>query len=270
MSDEQALVPAGDQGPGTSLAEQHGLTGPEVELIKRTIAEGATDDELALFVKQCNRTGLDPFNRQIHFVKREWTDKRTGADKSKVSIQTGIDGFRLIAERSGSYGGQAPKEWCGADGQWTDVWLSNDPPVAARAGVYRTDWVQPLYAIAHWSELNQDTPVWKQMPALMLGKCAEAAALRAAFPLELSGLYTADEMPEVIDVDSTESLPRGGAMAETQAVNALVKRIECLGDEDRKTCRALRREKGMPMAQADFDELEATVKGYEDAARSGS
>ena len=168
-----------------------------VALIKRTIAHEATDDELRLFVLQCQRTGLDPFSRQIYFMK-------TKSD-GHMSTITSIDGFRLIAERSGKYAGQLGPWWAGGDAQWHELWLPKDPPRAAKVGVLRSDFQAPCYAVARWESYARTTGVWPRMPDLMLAKCAEALALRKAFPQELSGLYTTDEMGQSLSVE-TETL----------------------------------------------------------------
>lgn len=167
------------------------LTKDRVKLIADTVARGATPDELKLFLLVCRRVGLDPFARQIYFVKRY--DSASG--ESRGVIQTGIDGFRAIAERTGEYAGSddpifiEPKD------------AKEKYPSKATVSVYRIVKGQKVAftASARWSEYYPGEKLgfmWRKMPYAMLGKCAEALALRKGFAQVLGGLYVHEEMAQ--------------------------------------------------------------------------
>jgi phage recombination protein Bet len=169
--------------PGNIIA----FSDDQVSLIKRQIAPKATDDELKLFLYQAQRTGLDPMTRQIYCIHRY--DKNVG---QKMTIQTAIDGFRVIAERSGNYAGQDEPEFI----------EDEKGIVCCKVRVYKFRGDQRYQAsvgVAYWSEYvpqaGQDY-MWKKMPHTMISKVAEALALRKAYPQDLSGLYTNDEMQQ--------------------------------------------------------------------------
>ena len=166
----------------------------DAALLRRTITQNLSEDEHALFVLAAERSGLDPFARQIYFMR----------DGGKFTIQATIDGLRISAERTGKYSGQLGPEWCGTDGVWRDIWTEKAPPVAARVGILRTDFAEPVWGKALYSEFRpSNDDFWLKMPASQLAKCAEALGFRKAFPREFSGIYTPDEMAQ----SSSGSLP---------------------------------------------------------------
>lgn len=200
--------------PASDLAlrsDQTFWTDKQLAALRQLGLEGATNADLAVFYHQVTRTGLDPFARQIYMIQRE----------GKQTIQTGIDGFRLIArravDRTRETLGYEDTLWCGQDGIWTSVWLATEPPAAAKEVVLRNGQRYP--AVALYSEYvgrKRDGSVnrmWQTKAALMLAKCAEALALRKAFPHDLSGIYTSDEM---------HSQPPGEASWDPQAVDGEV------------------------------------------------
>ena len=167
-------------------------TQEQTALISSTIAPGCTADELKLFAYACQRSGLDPFSRQVYAIKRG----------NKLTIQTSIDGLRSIAERTGQLDG-SETYWCGDEGIWSDVWLGKAPPAAAKTIVYRKGSGHPFVGVARFQDYNAGQGLWSKMPAAMLAKCSEALALRKAFPADMSSLYTVDEMEQAETVTVT-------------------------------------------------------------------
>jgi phage recombination protein Bet len=142
--------------------------------LRNTVAPGLTDPEFMLFAEMCRATGLNPATKEI------WAIKAGG----RLQLMTGINGFLKIANSHPAYDGME------VDYEWDEKGL-----VAATVKVYRKDRRFPSVATAYMSEYAKPTPIWKQMPSVMLAKCAKSLAIREAFINELGGLYTQEEMP---------------------------------------------------------------------------
>lgn len=171
----------------------------QLGLINRKTWKGPQPDAPAgvieAFLMQCRRTQLDPGARQIYAAEMggKWT------------VLISIDGFRLIADRTGLYRGKKETLWCGPDGVWVDVWLSEEPPAAAKVAVMREGFSEPLVAVATYAgycprdnktKALKPSGQWETNPSNQLAKCAEMLALRQAFPNDLSGLYGTEEMDQ--------------------------------------------------------------------------
>jgi phage recombination protein Bet len=185
----------------------------DFETVQKMYPEASPKDIHQLLV-QAARSGLDPIVGQIMLSKRRKKD----GDKWVTTWQiiTSIDGFRAVAEMTGKYAGQVGPFWCGPDGQWKDVWLESIPPKAAKVGVLRVDFKEPLWAVARYdgyAQINREgspTGVWANLPDLMTAKCAEALAIRRAFPQNLSGLYVKEEMDQAENEHRSDPSPQVG------------------------------------------------------------
>jgi hypothetical protein len=127
-------------------------------------------------------------------------------------LQSSIDLFRSIAESSEGYAGQEGPYWCGEDAVWRDVWVPSGAPVAAKVGILRSTFREPLFAVAHFREYygsdeEKSGGMSGKMPAGQIAKCAESLAIRRAFPSKLSGIYTADEMEQADRVETRSAPP---------------------------------------------------------------
>jgi phage recombination protein Bet len=176
----------------------------QIELIRKTVAAGATDTELQLFLYDCSRRGIHPLDRLLHFTKRG----------GRYTPVTSIDFMRSQAAMSG--------EMAGSDDPRFE--MDGQKLVAATVTVYRMTQGQrfPYQATARWSEYCPDNaPMWKRMPHTMLGKCAEALALRKAFPQQLAGLYSREEMDQADKGGYTVEAPAKDMRPVVETVNAL-------------------------------------------------
>lgn len=182
----------------------------QIEILKNSICKGVSNEEFEIFLMACTKTQLDPFMRQIYAVKRK-AKRPDGTWGETMTIQTGIDGYRLIAERTGCYApGPEPTYIHNAQGELMSATAYIKKQT--KDGTWHT-----VSASAYIDEYCQTTTdrntgekkasgMWGNMPRTMLAKCAEAQALRKAFPAEMSGVYTKEEMQQADPVDVTPKI----------------------------------------------------------------
>lgn len=172
-----------------------------VKTLKATVAQGLNDAEFVMFAQHCKATGLNPFKKEVWAIKgKSYINKRGERIEGKVQIMTGINGFHTIANANPSYDG-LETGLIDKNGDYkTQAYPGNDY-IGAWCKVYRKDRRMPVEAVAMLLEYDKSAEVsydsiWKKMKRVMITKCAESVALRKAFPQELNGLYTSEEMPQ--------------------------------------------------------------------------
>jgi len=192
------------QQPNALDSSRH-FTSQQIDILKNSMCKGVSDEEFEVFLMACAKTQLDPFMKQIYAVKRK-AKRPDGSWGESMTIQTGIDGYRLIAERTGAYApGPEPTYTLDAggnllsatayikkqtkDGTWHTV----------SASAYMDEYCQS-FTDKNTGE-RKPTGLWATMPRTMLAKCAEGQALRKAFPAEMSGVYTKEEMLQAESVE---------------------------------------------------------------------
>lgn len=197
----------------------------QLSLIKRTVAADCNDSEFSLFVEVCKRVGLDPFRRQIYAV----VYSKDNAEKRKMSIITGIDGFRAVAARNRDYRPDDAEPQIVYDPDLKDPATN---PLGIERAVVRCfklspdhQWY-PVIGVAYWHEFAPCKEVWawdeaahkkqptgkfelpkdskwRTMGRVMIVKCAESQAIRKGWPEDLSGIYAPEELDatEVLDAN---------------------------------------------------------------------
>ncbi|MBM0205784.1 recombinase RecT [Micromonospora sp. STR1s_5] len=213
--------------PGMHLVFHQGqrtLTPEQMRLLAPLRIKAEWDpDQVLVFLLDCNRRGFDPWAKEAYLMQYKTRDGLTYIN------HIGIGGFRRTGEESGQYRGRTPIEWCGSDGVWKEVWLDgNTAPAAARVGIIREGFERPLYGVATYDEFapmvdkwvggewdpqegrkiggkkdgQEPVPMWRPgkqggKASLMLAKCAEAQAWRAAFPTRFNGFYAPEELDKL-------------------------------------------------------------------------
>lgn len=171
-------------------------TEEQKRVVKNIICPGINDDEMIVFAATCARTGLDPFSSPPMIYAYVRNQKVGDKWERRLVIVTGINGFRSTGESTGEYVGMEGPYWCGEDGVWKEVWLSQKPPVAAKVGILRKGFAKPVYGIATYrSFYDAKKPTWNQMPDRMLAVCAEREGWAKTFPRKCGGMYVPEEMP---------------------------------------------------------------------------
>lgn len=191
LTDEQPPM-AEPMAEPMALSVYRGPSNEEIAALKdmlKAANRDMSDAQFTVFLAAAKHLGLDPLARQIVPIFQG----------GRMTVQTTIDGFRLIAERTRKYRGQLGPFWCGKDGVWHDAWIADDAPLAAKVGVKRSDFDEPMWGVARTKSYSKGGN-WNSMPDVMIAKVAESLALRKAFPAELSGAYTDDELL-IVDAD---------------------------------------------------------------------
>lgn len=231
--------------------DQRGFTEQQRAALVSLGVEDAPDGDIDLFFHMAKRSGLDPFAKQIYMIGRkskesvydERARKKVERWVTKYTIQTGIGGYRVLGHRAARLRGDdlevSEPLWCGKDGVWSDVWLGDGPPAAAKMTIRVNGQAYP--AVALYSEYVQtykfdgrEVPnsMWRKMPANQLRKCAEAAAWQLAYPQDFSGLVLEDAV-QVIDETGArvEVAEDGGRRRGGRGLDALRSRVLNRGTE---------------------------------------
>ena len=176
----------------------------------------ASNADRAVFLHQCQRTGLDPFSRQIYMIGRQ-EKQRDGTWRTKWTIQTGIDGFRVNRDRAerlaGVRGTLGRAVWYDHEGNEFKVWVRREPPAACEITytVYNAAGRgTPYTSVLMFAEYVQTKDgkaiaQWATKPAHMLEKCTEADLYRKAFPQDFAGVILDDAMPPADDAAAAQN-----------------------------------------------------------------
>jgi phage recombination protein Bet len=188
MDNEQTTVDVATRPAGVLVVANDAQDFTDAQLDAFGISKASRGEQM-VFLHTIQRTGLDPAARQIYMIGR-WSSRD---QRDKYTIQTGIDGYRLIAARTGIHVGTDDSAFAYNDhGQvvkaTVTVWkLVHGTRCGFTASAYWAEYVQ-------MDKNGNPNQMWQRMGHTMIAKCAEALALRKAFPQDLAGIYTTEEM----------------------------------------------------------------------------
>lgn len=142
-----------------------------IDAIKQTVAKGATDAQLRMFIEVCRSTGLNPFLKgEIWYVAE------------KGIIMAGRDGYLRVANENPNFDGMETRV------ERTEAGV----PIKAVCTVWRKDRGHPVIAEAFYNEYRGAGPVWSKYPSAMISKVAEVLALKRSFAI--NGVVSEEEI----------------------------------------------------------------------------
>lgn len=228
------------------------LTAEQIVLIKNTVAKGATNDELSLFLHRASSLGLDPLKPgQIYFIKY---------GNSPGTIVVGLDGFRSRAARTGKHSGTARGILRSQDGKCLGAWCE----------VSRSDWNHPARVEVSLSEYDTGKGTWIKLKETMIQKVAECSALRMAFPDDLGGVYAPEEMEQAdAAINSTVRVPIEGSVGKTLYVGPVdMTSIQPLENPGEYAVAFGKKYKGQLIRDIDMFELENFISWCKEQANA--
>ena len=212
----------------TFAPDQRAINEAQMVLLAPLGVEATWDPrQVAVFLMECQERGLNPWNREAYLMLYA----------GKYIRHIGIDGFRKRGESTGQYRGRLGPFFCDSDGKWLEFWPHKDrPPVAAKVGLLRATFDEPVWAVAMYDEYAATKPEWKDgrktgrqevtaqwkpaaeggKPSVMLAKVAEAQAWRVTFPERFGGFYA----PEEFEKDRVEQQAASPAAEKRRAAYA--------------------------------------------------
>lgn len=166
-----------------------------IALTKQYLCPNATDAEAYMFLELCKFQGLNPWLREVYPIKY---------GNSPMQVVTGKETFTKRAQKNPKYKGSKAgvvviNRNDELENRVGEIVLEGEELVGGWADVYVDGYIEPISATVGFKERCQykdgkPASKWATAPALMIRKCALVAALREAFPDDVGGLYSAEEL----------------------------------------------------------------------------